>query len=256
MPTITADRVVDLAMRPVYRGIEWPRVYFEAATMPLSLPWLAKFRAKGSDGGRPVLVVPPIGIASWALEMRLALKFLGHTVHCMPELTMITKSSRQVRLAVIAETVRLSELYGEPVTLLGWCYGGAFTRMAAHAVPQHVRQVINMGTALDAWYYPTEFKHHGRDALPVPSTSLYSRSDTMFDHHRLREPEGRRLTENIKIHASHFGMGNNPFALYVIADRLAQPAGEWRPFAGFGGFNGTKADDANLAPAERMPAAA
>lgn len=91
MPPLTADRVVDFAMRPVYRTVEWPRVYMEAATLPLSLPWLAQFR---TDEGRPVLVVPPIGVAVWALEMRLALKLMGHKVHCMPELTMITKASR------------------------------------------------------------------------------------------------------------------------------------------------------------------
>lgn len=250
MPPITVDRVVDVAMRPVYRSVEWPRVYFEAATMPLSLPWLAKFR---TDQGQPVLVVPPIGLASWALEMRLALKFLGHKVHCMPELTMVTKSSRAVREAVIAETVRLSELYDEPVNLIGWCYGGAFTRMAAHAVPEHVRQVINMGTALDAWYYPKEFKHHGRDELPVPSTSLYSRSDTMFDHHKLREPDDRPRAENVRLHASHFGMGNNPFALYVIADRLAQPKDDWRPFAGFIPPRVSEEQESGLRP---VPAAA
>ena len=38
------------------------------------------------------------------------------------------------------------------------------------------------------------------------------------------------LTENIEVHASHVGMGMNPMALYAIADRLAQPAGQWRPF--------------------------
>jgi hypothetical protein len=38
------------------------------------------------------------------------------------------------------------------------------------------------------------------------------------------------LTENIEVHASHVGMGLNPLALWAIADRLAQPQGQWKPF--------------------------
>ena len=36
--------------------------------------------------------------------------------------------------------------------------------------------------------------------------------------------------ENIEIEGSHCGLGHNPAALYAIADRLAQPDGQWKPF--------------------------
>ena len=38
------------------------------------------------------------------------------------------------------------------------------------------------------------------------------------------------LAENIEVQASHIGLGVNPLALYALADRLAQPEGEWAPF--------------------------
>ena len=38
------------------------------------------------------------------------------------------------------------------------------------------------------------------------------------------------MTENIEVHASHTGMGMNPLAMFAVADRLAQPRGEWRHF--------------------------
>jgi hypothetical protein len=38
------------------------------------------------------------------------------------------------------------------------------------------------------------------------------------------------LAENIEVQARHVGMGMNPTALYAIADRLAQPSGQWKPF--------------------------
>ena len=39
-----------------------------------------------------------------------------------------------------------------------------------------------------------------------------------------------RLAENVEVYASHFGIGNHPAALWVIADRLTQAPGTWAPF--------------------------
>ena len=40
----------------------------------------------------------------------------------------------------------------------------------------------------------------------------------------------RRPVENIAVLASHLGIANHPAALWVMADRLAQPADQWKPF--------------------------
>ena len=32
------------------------------------------------------------------------------------------------------------------------------------------------------------------------------------------------------MHSSHLGMGHDPAVLWVVADRLALPRNEWRPF--------------------------
>ena len=61
-------------------------------------------------------------------------------------------------------------------------------------------------------------------APPVPTTSIFSRSDGIVAWRcSLNEPGP--LAENIEVPASHVGMGMNPLALYAIADRLAQPIG-------------------------------
>ena len=68
-----------------------------------------------------------------------------------------------------------------------------------------------------------------RIAPPVPTTSIYSRSDGIVSWRcSLNEPGPS--AENIAVRASHVGMGINPTALYAVADRLAQPIGQWRPF--------------------------
>jgi hypothetical protein len=64
---------------------------------------------------------------------------------------------------------------------------------------------------------------------PRPTTSIYSRTDGVVAWRcSINAPHPH--TENIEVYASHLGLGMNPAALYAIADRLAQPEGDWHPF--------------------------
>jgi hypothetical protein len=63
----------------------------------------------------------------------------------------------------------------------------------------------------------------------VPTTSIWSRTDGVVDWRCSVERE-QPMVENIEINASHLGIGAHPLALYAIADRLALPEGQWRPF--------------------------
>ena len=65
--------------------------------------------------------------------------------------------------------------------------------------------------------------------LPIPHTSIYSRSDGVVAWRASRQTEGPQ-SENVEVRGSHIGLGFNPAALWVIADRLAQPIGAWTPF--------------------------
>ena len=38
------------------------------------------------------------------------------------------------------------------------------------------------------------------------------------------------LAENIEVFTSHTGMALAPAVLHAVADRLAQPEGQWKPF--------------------------
>ncbi len=68
-----------------------------------------------------------------------------------------------------------------------------------------------------------------RSPPPVPTTSIFSRSDGVVAWQCSLERESPH-TDNIEVQASHLGMGLNPLTLYALADRLAQAEGEWRPF--------------------------
>ena len=141
---------------------------------------------------------------------------------------------------------RLADQHGGPVSIVGQSLGGIFARRLAERTPRLVRQVVSLGSpfaaaasrpraASEAGMY-REYRRlraveevRPARALPVPSTSVYSRWDGVVDWRTCLQEEGPR-SENVAVHASHLGMGVDPAVLWIVADRLAQPADGWRPF--------------------------
>jgi pimeloyl-ACP methyl ester carboxylesterase len=157
------------------------------------------------------------------------------------------------RAGVIEEArnklVRTFESTGRKVSLVGWSLGGVYARELAKELPQMVRCVITLGTpfagshkATNAWriYQLASGRSIEREAEnydlpaapPVPTTSIYSRSDGVVAWQAsVQAPsKGNPATENIEVLASHIGLGVNPSAWWAVADRLAQPDGQWKPF--------------------------
>ena len=67
-----------------------------------------------------------------------------------------------------------------------------------------------------------------RHPLPVPSTAVFRRTDGINDWQAcLQQPSP--LTENEEVASSHHGLAYCPAVLRIVADRLAQPEGAWRP---------------------------
>ena len=67
------------------------------------------------------------------------------------------------------------------------------------------------------------------DAPPVPTTSIFSRSDGICAWQACLNEPGPQA-ENIEVYGSHLGLGHHPSAVYAVADRLAQPEGTWKKF--------------------------
>ena len=132
------------------------------------------------------------------------------------------------------------------VSLVGWSLGGVYAREIAKLAPDDVRCVITMGSpftghpkANNAWrIYELASGHSLADSAefarvastpPVPTTSIFSRTDGIVAWRCCLQKEGARA-ESIEVAASHIGMGLNPAAWYAVADRLAQREGRWKPF--------------------------
>jgi hypothetical protein len=71
--------------------------------------------------------------------------------------------------------------------------------------------------------------HESFEAPPVPSTAIYSKTDGIVAWQSCIEPEAE-TTDNIEVSGSHCGLGVNGIVLYAVAERLAQPEDEWKPF--------------------------
>ena len=129
---------------------------------------------------------------------------------------------------------RLAGEHGTSVSIVGWSLGGIFARTLARKAPRQVRQVISLGSPFattQPWVTGPQRAPRGSLArpLPVPSTAVYSRWDGVVDWRACRQKESRN-SENIAVRSSHLGMGHDPAVLWLVADRLAQPRHDWRPF--------------------------
>jgi pimeloyl-ACP methyl ester carboxylesterase len=145
--------------------------------------------------------------------------------------------------------LRHTERTGHPVSLIGWSLGGMYAREMARRYPRQVRQVITLGSPYalthpgqshaNGTYRRLSFLHAPGSKLPsseqqsrpvnVPSTSVYSRLDGIVAWQACVEPE-TALHQNVEVRCSHVGFGVDPATLWLIADRLAQPAGRQVPF--------------------------
>jgi len=214
------------------------------------------FKRLPRGDGHPVLVLPGLAATDFSTKpLRSFLKDRGYAPH---EWGLGRNLGlRDGMLEGMLE--RLDDIYeshGNKVSIIGWSLGGIFARELAKLRPEQVRSVISLGSphsgdpkASNAWrFYEYVAGHSVEDppietqlhkAPPVPTTSIYTKTDGIVawqNCHQARPVSDVKAaqTENIKVEGSHCGLGVNPGVLYLVADRLAQREGKWRPFANVG----------------------
>ncbi len=236
----------------LYKLLLEARAPYELGAFALTFPLLQ--HAPRGDG-HPVFVLPGFMASSRStIPLRLFLRSRGYATYDWGQgrnygrgldlrkgVTRDTNSYREI--------VRLQEKYGKKVSLIGWSLGGVYARELARLAPESVRSVITLGSPFTEnprannitplfervshrriQDFDKRLLEKATEPPPVPTTSIYSRTDGIVAWEccleRLKDE-----TENIEVAASHTGLGLNPLVLWVIADRLAQPEGEWKPFS-------------------------
>jgi pimeloyl-ACP methyl ester carboxylesterase len=239
-----------LLPRPLLALLE-PRAVLEIGTT-LAL-WPTLRRGPRGDG-HPVLLLPGFGTTDSSLEaLRMFLSSRGYHVETWG-LGRNRGFDRRFS-ALVEQKVRfMHHRHGRRVSLVGWSLGGVFAFYAAHVLPQCVRTAISLGSPLynnpdqppppgiRAMYRalagPSGAATHQARARsramrvppPVPSTCIYSDSDGLVAPHQATLEGAAADHENIRVTGSHMGLPVNAQVLWIVADRLQQPEGAWRPF--------------------------
>lgn len=226
------------------------RAFLDMSSFVATLPLL---RQLPRGDGHPVLVLPGYLTSSRSTTtLRWFLKDLGYAAHRW-KLGTNYGFSELLEAGMQRRIRTLHRRYGKRVSLLGWSLGGVYARELARALPDHVRLVMTMGspfkgkgtgTRLSALYEMTaghrpedlgeDFLGRMNDAPPVPVTAMYTRTDGIVHWNTTVEDLTHDRVENIEVGGAHCGLGFNPRALMVIADRLAQSEGNWQPFRPWG----------------------
>lgn len=229
----------------------WALTLLEPVRLPIELSWSVFLDAVTPDttvgAGRPVLVLPGFSANDlMTARLRSHLRKHGFAVHGWG-LGRNRGLTDEIVERLPARFDEIAARYDEPVSLVGWSFGGLLARWLAQERPDRVRQVVCLGSP---WRVEGEVtrttplfhraaERHGvseqareivellRGPLPVPLTVFYSRTDG-FVHWRGCAADGA-LTENIEVPSSHTGLTSNPLVLAALTERLAVPDPAHRP---------------------------
>jgi len=220
------------------------RAPLEAATLVPAMPML--LRAPRGDGHH-VVAIPPFGTGdAFTTVLRTYLRRLGYVVHPWGQAEIL--ALHRLHTVAVSRLREVAAEAGEPISLIGHSLGGIYAREVARVAPEHVRRVVTLGSPFGGdlksnvvWpmyesvtgtrikSIPQEVLARMNEPLPVPSTAVYSRTDGVVSWFSCIDEEAPNA-ENIAVPSSHVGLLHNPAALYVVADRLAQPPGSHEPF--------------------------
>jgi pimeloyl-ACP methyl ester carboxylesterase len=223
------------------------RVFMELAVFALLRPFLGSL-PRGD--GHAVLVVPGFVQDELAVTpLRQTLRRMGYEAHIWDQGRNLG-FSKAALASLRAQARRLAEVTRRKVSVIGWSLGGVFARELAFEIPDQLRLVITLGSPFGRnphassvrWLYELINRHRAdeiddemvlriRRPLPVPSTAIYSRSDGIVSWQTCIDDVICDTNENIEVVGSHSGMGFNAQVLWIIADRLAQPSGTWKPMS-------------------------
>ncbi|KGE02892.1 alpha/beta hydrolase [Pseudohaliea rubra] len=231
---------------PLLALTEAHRVVLEVLSLRLARGLLAN--APAGDGHAVMILPGFLGSDGYSAAFRRYLARQGYAVHGWAQGRNL--GPREGVLEALVERVEfLGSRYGGPISLIGHSLGGIFARELAREVPARVRQVISLGSPFGEgrWSgsYPARLfaSLNPRDDLPiaeallptappVPTTAIYSKGDGICNWRTARQAveAAHPCAQSIQVRGSHCGMTLNPAIWFLVAERLAQPVDDWRPF--------------------------
>lgn len=219
------------------------RVFIEYITSCM----LSKYTSNITGDGHPVIVYPGFTAGDiTTMHLRKFLTSLGYETYPWG-LGVNLGPSEGVLEACVERIKEVHNSTGQKVSLVGHSLGGVYARELAKMCPNETRQVITLGTPFYGDLTQTDtliaklyeiLGNNPEDLIgqydlstnpPVPTTSIYSKTDGIVPWHTSVGEESHRA-QNVEVYSSHVGMVFNVHAIHVVADRLAEPLGAWRKY--------------------------
>lgn len=219
-----------------------------------ALEWLGHVCSTPATGdigdGHPVVIFPGLcgGAASLSTLLRHCRRLGYDAMDWGQGINRGPDGDFDVWLRALAERIAaLTAAHPQKVSLVGWSLGGLYARELAKLMTPRIRQVITIATPFnaDADYTRTgplfrtlngssgtmsaEMYQRLREPPPLPTTSIYSRTDGVVAWQTCCHTAPGRLVQDIEVHGSHLGMGWNAEVLQVLNSQLGQTQTATRP---------------------------
>ncbi len=249
---------------PRWRLLFESRVLLDAARMTAPL-LRARIRSHVAERHNPVMVIPGFGsgdgytrplryylsqhghaVEGWGMGRNLAGLDLKHTLDDLsdrwqPESKDCYRGEAGVPYLcdrLVEHVQRRSEQEGVAFALVGWSLGGYLAREVARDLPDHVSQVITLGSpvtggpkytaaadvfrgrGMDVDWIEQEIHRRENRAITQPITAIVSKSDAIVQWQAAMDHHSEQV-EHIHLNVSHLGMGFNPEVWRLVRNRLA-----------------------------------
>jgi triacylglycerol esterase/lipase EstA (alpha/beta hydrolase family) len=227
MSQLVAPSIMTIAKESL-TPLEFTRLFVSSPTLAL--------QSRGS--GESVIVLPGLGASnSSTFLLRRYLSWLGYSIEGW-ELGRNSGNVEQLLPQVAEHVQEVHKKTGLKVNLVGWSLGGVLAREVARDNPAIVRQVVTMGSPVVGGPKYTVFgnlyRQRGVDVdaieatvaaresnpIRVPVTSIYSKNDGIVGWQASIDRHSPQV-DNIKVCATHLGLGISPDVFKILARKLA-----------------------------------
>lgn len=216
----------------------WRLLGEAAAIVPLGLNPLRSAVECTADGhGWPVMVIP--GFTTDDLSTSLLRRSLERAgFHAYGWEQGFNLGYRAGLIDALADKIRLiSAEHDRKIVIMGWSLGGIFARALGHHIPDHVAQVVTLGSPFSgdrhtnrAWRLYDFVNDHTVDDIPaglefvakppVPTLAMWSASDGIVPPEAARgQPSETDLA--IELDVTHFGYGGSADGVRQVIEALA-----------------------------------
>lgn len=215
----------------------------------LSNTFLKKHKNIEWGNNKPTLFIPGFGASNTSTYIiRKILNNKNHNI-IKWELNKNTGFNENIIENTLIQVKEIAHYYQQPINLIGQSVGGCFARSIANTIPEYVNNVITLASPINdiKMVNPHSLKqydttaglinaaiiHHSEhiDTFfpnpPLPVTSIFSKMDNIV-HWSQSIIKENKLSENIEVDTTHFGMMANLEIIEILSNRLNQYKTSWK----------------------------